>query len=290
MRDRASDGKTPTVSKTSSTPQTTKSASVPTRSTVTEDDEKKDTKKDDVEIKEDTKLEKLVKTDEYKNFVNKTLQEQCNLELNDEEHSCVYKSTEDIANDMMENGVNDLDLLRKIKNAGAQSYYVTVTTNVKEAMDESLERQKDLLTKLFEDVGEIEDILEEEEETKKSKALDAAIDCINLTGDPKEDAKAKKNIKVGVRNVLKRDKVEAHVKSQTERAIKNTIIKTLDQFKTDRSFEDFDTDCFIASVNKRNLDESLADMVSEWLGRLSESVVPEGENGTRNEGELPQDI
>lgn len=68
-----------------------------------------------------------MKSDEYKNFVSKTLEEQCNLELKDDEHTCKYGSTEDITNDMMQKGVNDLELLRKIKNKGEQSYYLTVT-------------------------------------------------------------------------------------------------------------------------------------------------------------------
>lgn len=235
VRDRASDGKLPSVSSTSSTAKATQSQKVPTRSTVTEkeaekkeEEQKKPEEKKEVSVKEDTELEKLVKSDEYKSFVSKVLEEQCNLELKDDEHTCKYDSTEDITNDMMQKGVNDLELLRKIKNAGIQSYLVTVTKNLQTAVNEALEEAKGLLKALFEDADQTEDLVEAEDEATKEKVLNSNIDTTNITGDPKVDNSLKEKAKKNVKVIIKKDKIESQVVKKAERVIKNTIIKTLD--------------------------------------------------------------
>ena len=235
VRDRASDGKLPTVSSTSFTAKATQSQKVPTRSTVTEkeaekkeEEQKKPEEKKEVSVKEDTELEKLVKSDEYKSFVSKVLEEQCNLELKDDEHTCKYGSTEDITNEMMEKGVNDLELLRKIKNAGIQSYLVTVTKNLQTAVNEALEEAKGLLKALFEDADQTEDLVEAEDEATKEKVLNSNIDTTNITGDPKVDNSLKEKAKKNVKVIIKKDKIESQVVKKAERVIKNTIIKTLD--------------------------------------------------------------
>jgi hypothetical protein len=219
-----------------------------------------------------------VKSDEYKNFVSKTLEDQCNLELKDDEHTCKYGSTEDITNEMMEKGVNDLELLRKIKNAGIQSYLVTVTKNLQTAVNEALEDAKGLLKALFEDADQTEDLVEAEDEATKEKVLNSNIDTTNITGDPKIDNSLKEKAKKNVKVIIKKDKIESQVVKKAERVIKNTIIKTLDQFKTDRTFEEFDTDCFYASVEKEmeNLSESLEQVIRNYVyGHLNEDIETE---------------
>jgi ribosomal protein S20 len=160
-------------------------------------------------VKEDTDLEKLVKSDEYRNFVNKTLEEQCKSELEADEHTCKYGSTEDITNEMMEKGVNDLELLRKIKNAGIQSYLVTVTKNLQTAVNEAIEEAKRLLKVLFEDADQTEDLAEAEEEATKEKVLNSNIDTTNITGDPKIDNGLKERAKKNVKVIIKKDKIES---------------------------------------------------------------------------------
>lgn len=219
-----------------------------------------------------------MKSDEYKSFVSKTLEDQCNLELKDDEHTCKYGSTEDITNEMMEKGVNDLELLRKIKNAGIQSYLVTVTKNLQTAVNEALEDAKGLLKALFEDADQTEDLVEAEDEATKEKVLNSNIDTTNITGDPKIDNSLKEKAKKNVKVIIKKDKIESQVVKKAERVIKNTIIKTLDQFKTDRTFEEFDTDCFYASVEKEmeNLSESLEQVIRNYVyGHLNEDIETE---------------
>ena len=297
VRDRASDGKLPTVSSTSSTAKATQSEKVPTRSTVTEkeaekkeEEQKKPEKEKEVSVKEDTELEKLVKSDEYKSFVSKKLEEQCNLELKDDEHTCKYGSTEDITNDMMQKGVNDLELLRKIKNKGEQSYYLTVTQNLQQSVNETISREKNLLKILFEDVMEAEDIIEENDDRATEETLEASTARVNITGDPERDEQSKQRMKSGIKNILRFDKVEKAVKNRCERVIKNTIIKTLDQFKTDRTFEELDIDFFMTSVEKGSLEESILDAVRKYLDLIDESITLEVEDDKKITPEVLKEI
>ncbi len=174
----------------------------------TPDEPKEQANRVEDSVKEDTELEKLVKSDEYKNFVSKELEEQCKLELKEDEYTCKYGSTEEITDDMMQKGVNDLELLRKIKGKGKQSYYITVTKNLQQAVDEALENERSLLKMLFEGIDETEDLIEAEEKNTDAKVVDSNIDSINLTGDQQQDAKIKDESKRKIKIILKKDKIE----------------------------------------------------------------------------------
>lgn len=136
---------------------------------------------------------------------------------------------------------------------------------------------------LFEDVNDIEEILEEEEDTKLEKAIESSMDCINITGDPKLDKPSKDRMRKSVKNILNVDKVERQVKTRCERVIKNTIIKVLDNFKTGRTFEDLDINFFMTSIEKENLEESIHNAVMEYFTTLGESVIGEATRKKAND-------
>ena len=284
-KERSSDNETSTTKKDTK-PQKSKKQVKEEEEEIKKQEFQNTENKQEETVKDDTELEKLVKSQEYKDFITKTLEEQCNIELKEDEHTCKYSSTDEITDDMMKKGVNDLELLKKIKNKGEQSYYVTVTKDLKEAVNETISIEKNLLKLLFEDVVEVEDMIEEADEQKNEKALEVAVDCINVTGDEKKDTETKGRIKSGVKNLMKVDKVEKQIKGKCERVIKNTIIKALDQFKTDRNFEDLDTNCFITSAEKENLDEAIHTSVLKHFLKLNESLTLEVEK----DDEMPQEV
>lgn len=228
-------------------------------------------KKEESSVKEDTPLEKLVKSEDYKKFVNETIEDECKKELNGEEYTCSYKSTEDITNEMMQDKINDLELLRKIKTGGTQGYCVTISKNLKNSLNESKE-EENLLKLIFEDVEDI--IREQEEETEKKIQEDSANDT-NITGDEKKDKAIQKDIKQQLQLLSQKDKIGEKLTEKAERAIKNAVIRTLDNFKTGKSFEDLKINCFITSVEKqdeeKNVKESLDKSIRSDIKKLYES-------------------
>ena len=245
---------------------------------------------------QNNKLDELVKSQEYKDFISKTLTEEFNTGVNstefkNKENSYEYDFTEKIVTEIQKLGVKDLELLTKIKNSSKQAYCVILKKNLKNFLNEELNIESNLLKLLFENNDTAESILATEENNILEKIISNAIDNINITEDEKQNKEIQEETKEKIRKLIKDKNLEARLEKISKRVIKNTIIRILDNkdFNIRIDYDDLDIKSFSTYITKQNNDSSV---VSESLKHsILDIILNEGyDNDFSNNNETVQKL